>query len=317
MKHTDSFSRHDQQSDRPVIRDLVKGLNYEGSFEKAQDWLVSTGAANQETKPERRVTKMKEFFLTKKVRIAYAAVLLAITVAACNYPVTSNETAGDVVSWKVNSQNNQAIDAIRALPWIKNGNLRLVAKVDKINESLFYTLALPQEHHGSIANYMKQLEGIEGVSDIRRTELNQTVKRPVYSVLLQNLFKIDINATNLSDEELKSEVSRQLQNAGISGAEVLVERNGDSRSVKIKFDENTAPREGGFDMTITDGQNVERIKQFGKKAEAGKFDGKTDEEIRRMVREDFPDGDIRDEEISIIREGGKVKVKVVKERTDK
>lgn len=85
--------------------------------------------------------------------------------------------------------------------------------------------------------------------------------------------------------------------------------------MKIEFAENAVPPNGGFDMTITDGNNVEKIKQLRKESGDGnKFKGKTDEEIRRIVREDFPDADLRDEEIQIIRNGDDVKVKVVKER---
>ncbi len=314
MKHTDSYRKQEGNEMNKVSR-LLSKVNYENSFDSAAGWLNGIEAESQTIYPERRIKKMKEFFMASKIRIAYAVLALAFVVAACNYPVTSNETAGDVLTWAVDPTNPDAIRQVKSLPWLANGPVKVEARnINGVEEQL-YSFVIPKESHGKAGAYKSELERIAGVSSVKLLELSQTVKRPVYSALLHELFQININATNMSDEELKSEITTQLQNAGISGAVVKIEMNGDARRVNIEFAENSIPPNGGFDMTITDGNNVERIKQLRKESGTpGKFNGKTDEEIRQMVREDFPDGDLRDDEIHIIREGNDVKVKVVKER---
>ena len=313
MKHTDSYNR--PKGDREMrIGKLLSKLDYGSSFDKAAGWLETAGNQLSQNKPERRIQMVKQFFAAKKIRIAYAFLALAFIAAACNYPVTSNENAGDVLVWTVEPAATDAITQINALPWLREGNTKVAASTDGATGEKMFRFVIPAEKHAMAQQYKSQLEGIKGVKQVKLVELSQIVKRPVYSALLNSLFRIDINATGMSDAELKTEIENQLATAGITGATVTIVRNGDDRRVKMEFDESSAQTEGGFDMTITDGNKVERIKQMRKGAEPGKFDGKTDEEIRRMVREDFPDGDLRDEEIQIIREGDKVKVKVEKER---
>jgi hypothetical protein len=314
MKHTDSYKKQEENK-KTDISILLNKLNYQDSFDSAAGWLNGIDAKSTNINPERRIKKMKEFFLASKIRIAYAVLALAFVVAACNYPVTSNENAGDVITWTVDPNNADALTKVKSLSWLSNGPVKVEARDINGVENRSFSFVIPKENHDKAAAYKSDLEKIPGVSSVKIVELNQTVKRPVYSEILHQLFKIDINATNMSDDELKSEITGQLERAGIMGAIVKIERTGEARRVKIEFEENSIPPNGGFDMTITDGNNVEKIKQMRKESgDVNKFKGKTDEEIRQLVREDFPDGDLRDDEIQIIRNGDDVKVKVVKER---
>ena len=314
MKHTDSYKKQEENK-KTDISILLNKLNYQDSFDSAAGWLNGIDAESKNINPERRIKKMKEFFLASKIRIAYAVLALAFVVAACNYPVTSNENAGDVITWNVDPNNTDALAKVKSLPWLSNGAVKVEARDINGVEERSFSFVIPKENHDKAAAYKSDLEKIPGVSSVKMVELNQTVKRPVYSEILHQLFKIDINASNMSDDELRAEISGQLERAGIMGAIVKIERIGEARRVKIEFAENSIPPNGGFDMTITDGNNVEKIKQMRKESgDVNKFKGKTDEEIRQLVREDFPDGDLRDDEIQIIRNGDDVKVKVVKER---
>ena len=65
-------------------------------------------------------------------------------------------------------------------------------------------------------------------------------------------------------------------------------------------------------MTIKDGENITKMKEIRKNGsgDPDRFKGKTDDEIRKMIKEDFGNPDIKDDEIEIIREGDKVIVKV-------
>lgn len=72
-------------------------------------------------------------------------------------------------------------------------------------------------------------------------------------------------------------------------------------------------KNGTYEVRVHDGRNEDVLKM--KKLESGRnpFEGKTDGEIRQMVKEENKEDNLQDSDIQIIREDGKVKVKVVKE----
>lgn len=85
-----------------------------------------------------------------------------------------------------------------------------------------------------------------------------------------------------------------------------------NRMVKFFRPLSTDPYNDGFDMTIKDGNNVNRLKQVRRTGGdlANRFNGKTDAEIKEIVKEDFGDANLKDDQIEIIREGDKINVKV-------
>jgi phosphoribosylformylglycinamidine (FGAM) synthase PurS component len=257
--------------------------------------------------------KFKNYFASHKLRLAYTFLILAFVVAACNYPVTQHESAGDVMKWSVSNDNTEAIQKIESMEWLKTGEYNV--NVENVNgkEIVTYNLVLPKENHSSVQDYRNQLESINGVNDVQIIPLNETVKRPVYAVLLNDLFKIDINATNMSDAELEKEITSQLKNAGIEVVTFNFERDKEGRRiVKVVIPENQMKKDGGFDMTIKDGEKITKMKEVRKtgSGDPDRFKGKSDEEVREMVKEDLGNPDIKDDEIQIIREDDKVRVKV-------
>jgi hypothetical protein len=139
------------------------------------------------------------------------------------------------------------------------------------------------------------------------------VTRPVYSAALNEIFKIDINATNKSDDELRQEITEQLKKAGIDNMQIEFERDTKgNRMMKFFRPLSSNPTNDGFDMTIKDGNNVNRLKEVRRTGEdhANRFKGKTDAEIKQIVKENFGVANLKDDQIVIIREGDKINVKV-------
>lgn len=257
---------------------------------------------------------MKNYFSAHKFRLAYTFLILAFVVAACNYPVTQHETVGDVLIWNIAKENTLAADQINRLDWLKSGEYNYKDENTDGEEIISYSLVIPKENIDKVPEFIKQLENIAGVGGIRLIPINETVKRPVYSALLNGIFKIDINATNMSDDELRMEVETQLKNAGIENAQVDFEKDGGGkRMIRLFIPDQQLKKDGGFDMTIKDGNNVSRMKGIRKDGPGGedKFKGKSDQEIRDMVRQDL-DRDLKDDEIEIIRDGENVMVKIKK-----
>ena len=308
-------SESSQRSKESKYFDELRNENYDNSFPVTEAWLRTANENPLNNKKTERniIMKLKNYFASHKFRLAYAFLILAFVVAACNYPVTQQESAGDIMKWSVSKDNTEAVARIESMDWFKSGEFNINEENVNGKNIVSYSLVLSKENHANIQDYKSQLERISGVNDIKIIPLNETVKRPVYSVLLNDLFKIDINATNMSDAELEKEITSQLKNAGIEA--VTVDFKGDEnghRMVKVVIPDDQIKKEGGFDMTIKDGNNVTKMKEIRKTGpdNGDRFKGKTDAEIRQMIREDIGNPDIKDDEIEIIRDGDKVKVKV-------
>ena len=304
-----------QRSKESKYFDKLRNENYDNSFPVTEAWLrtANENLSNKKKSEGNIIMNFKNYFTTHKARLAYAFLMLAFIVAACNYPVTQQESAGDVLQWSVIKDNTEAISKIEKEDWFKSGEYNINEENINGKDVVSYNLVIPKENHAGVSGYKSRLEAINGVSDIKLIPLNETVKRPVYAALLNDLFKIDINASNMSDAELEKEITAQLKNAGIEAVTVDFKSDNEGRRIiKVGIPEGQIKKEGGFDMTIKDGENITKMKEIRKtgSGDPDRFKGKTDDEIRKMIKEDIGNPDIKDDEIEIIREGDKVKVKV-------
>lgn len=312
MKQSNS-SQTSKENNLNKYFDELKKESYDDTFSATEGWLHKI--TNLSTKKsERKFSIMKNYFSANKFKLAYTFLILAFIVGACNYPVTQEESVGDVLTWTVAKENTDAISQIENMDWFKKGECNF----NEENGIVSYSIVIPKESHANTPDYERQLNAIPGILEINLHPLSETIQRPVYSALLNDLFKIDINATNMSNDELSKEIDTQLKNAGIENATVNFEKGSDNRRmVKIQIPEGKLIMDGGFDMTIKDGGNTTRLKEVRKtgSGDPDRFKGKTDVEIRNMIRQDLGNPNIKDDEIEIIREGEKVKVKVKVSKT--
>ncbi len=308
MKQSNS-SQTSKENSLNKYFDEIRKETYNDTFSATEGWLRKINTNLSTNKSERKFSYMKNYFSANKMKFAYIFLILAFVVAACNYPVTQEESAGDVLRWTVSNDNTDAISKIENLDWFKKGEYN----VNEENGIVSYSVVIPKESHSNTPDYERQLNAIPGILEIKLSPLNETVRRPVYSALLNDLFKIDINATNMSDAELSNEINNQLKNAGIENATVDFEKGSDNhRMVKIQMPEGQLKTDGGFDMTIKDGDNVNRLKEVRRTGheDADRFKGKSDEEIRDMIRKDLGNPNITDDQIEITRDGDQVQVQV-------
>jgi len=312
MKQLNS-SQRSKENNSGINFDLIKKENYEDTFPRAERWIRSVDANLLTNKKERKISIMKNYFATHKLKLAYTFLILAFVVAACNYPVTQHETIGDVLSWEIPADNSDAVNQIEAIELLKTGDYTSDKRGVNGKAILYYNLVLKDISPEKIAEFKSQLQNIAGVTNINSVPINETVTRPVYSAALNEIFKININATNKSDEELRKEITEQLKKAGIENMQIDFEKDSKgNRRVKFFRPLSTDPYNDGFDMTIKDGNNVNRMKQVRRNGENNEsnFKGKSDSEIRKMVKEDFGDANLQDDQIEITREGDNVKIRV-------
>ncbi|HRI85741.1 MAG TPA: hypothetical protein PK536_09890 [Ignavibacteria bacterium] len=320
MKQSDFYRKQkandpSENSRLDQLFDNLRNENNDGTFPVVEKWLrnINSLKSNNITpKKERKLFNMR----SPKIRFAYAFLLLAVIVAACNYPVTQQETVADVIKWSVNKNNTEAIQKIQGLDWTKKA-ITGISKPEAANDKIEYKLVLLKDELGNAQKYMDQLKGISGINDISLVPLNEKITRPVYSVALNKIFKVDINATNMSDQDLKNEIETQLSQNGIRDVQISFDRNKDGKRIsKIELPEGSLKDNSGFDITIKDGNNIQRtaeVRKFRNEGEGDRFKDKTDDEIRKMVAEDIGDKNIRPEDIMISRKDGKIMINVKKQ----
>lgn len=316
MKQSGSFQRSKESRDNPgKYFDEIRKESFEDTFPATEFWLrkTSTNLSNQKT--ERKFSHMKKYFAANKLKLAYTFLILAFVIAACNYPVVQEESAGDVLKWTVPAENTETINKIANMDWFKNGEFNYNSNVSDGKEILSYSFVVPKDDHAKANQYMQMLENA-GVSTVEIVGINEPVKRPLYSAVLNNLFEININATNMSNEEVTAEVREQLRQAGIENPDISFETDKEGkRHLRLFIPENQLKKDGGFDMMIKDGNSVMKLKEVRKEGgpgEENKFKGKSDSEIKKMVMEDMKELGLTEDEIEVIREGDAVKIKVNK-----
>lgn len=292
----------------------VKQENYNNTFPEVENWLyranIQLGSANQLN--ERKLHRMKNFFFANKLRLVYTILAFAVLVAACNMPVTQTESAGNIITLTVPADNTEFASKLNTLPWIKTAQVSANQNTNGDNSQILYTIILPNTTEEQVKNYGKEIEALGGVTTIRIKPMNYDIKRPLYSAALDNFFSIKIDATGKSDEEVQSEIQKQLDEQGVKMKFEFKKGPDGKRDIRITKDDNVPQ---SMELTIDENNGNEKLKVFTKKVDPDKFNGKTDKEIREMVRKDFGD-DLKDNEIIIERNGDKVQVKINKEKKE-
>lgn len=322
MKHSNSSMRSEQNDNTNKDKSLehhfneVKREDYSDTLPKMEGWLyrAEIKLSNNRNQPneqnERILHKMKNFFFGSKLRLVYTVIVLAVLVAACNMPVTQTENAGHMLTFLVPADNKEAIAKINDLPYMKNAQVTANENTRDGVKEILYTAVFKNTTKEQAQAYAKEIEAIGNPTTMRITNLDYDVKRPLYTAALDNFFSIKIDATGMTDQEVEAEIQKQLKEQGVdmkfhikTGADgkrdFLMERSANDKD----------PQQ--FELTIDENNGNEKIKVFQKKADPTKFAGKTDEEIRKMVKEEHPD--LEDKDIKITREGDRVQVKIEKD----
>ena len=295
----------------------VKREDYSETFPEVENWLYKTGIqlsnTNQTKLNERKLQKMKNFFFANKLRLVYTVLVLALVAAACNMPVTQTENAGQMLTFLIPAENKEAIARINDLSYMKNAQVTANENTTEGRTEILYTAVFNNTTKEQVTAYAKEIEVIANPSMMRIKGLDYDVKRPLYSAALDNFFSIKIDATGMSDDELAQEIHRQLKEQGVD-MKFHVKTGADGRRDFLMERDPNSKDPQQFELTIDENNGNEKIKMFQKKVDPDKFKGKTDEEIRKMVKQEHHE--LQDKDIIIIREGDKVQVKVEKDRKE-
>jgi len=323
MKQSNSLQNSEQENKSREefpgrFKSVLKNEDYNSSFNRVETWLRNKSVQKKNTKNERNLVKMKNYFFSHKIRFAYAVIFLALVVAACNMPVTTHENVGNMITWSVDKNNSDAINKIEKLPWLKTADqVNKNGNTNNGNEGIVYTVIFQKSTEEEIASFRNDLENI-GVSSLKIIPFNNDVKRPLYSAALNDFFSININAAGMSDEELQTEVQRQLKEEGV---EMNIQFKTDASGkrnisiVNLKGNKSNTPK--SYEINIDDKNGQEKIKLMQKNANPDLFKGKTDREIKDYVKEKNPELNLKDNDIKITHENGCVRVDVERKNVKK
>jgi hypothetical protein len=292
----------------------VKSENYNESYPQVEAWLrkISLNSSNQN---ERKFSYMKNFIMAHKMRLVYTVIILAVIIGACSMPVTTHETIGHMLAWTV-PLNTDAAQKINNSSWIDKTKLSVSENINNGKTENLYSLLLPNTTQEQLESFKKDLENIKDVTSVKIFPLNEDVKRPLFSAALYKFFRVNIDASHMSDAELEQEVTRQMREAGFDNPNVQfnTDANG-KRMIKMKMDhpDEITKEPKNFELRINDNGNQEVIKTVTKPLDKEKLKGMTDEQIRQYIKEQNKDIKLDDKDIQIERKNGDVMVKVSKE----
>lgn len=294
----------------------IKKLNerkYDDSFMRTSDWLISSRQTLL-NKNKRSKSKMKDYILRHKLQFA-VILLAAILIAACNMPVTQNETVGYALSWTAPSSSGKTVsESLNKLEWYKNSSVSAETKNINGQEITEYKLIVQSNDDKLVTGYKNDLEKIKELTSIKILPLNESVKRPVYSAALHSFFKIDINSDKMTDEQVQAEITRQLEQAGFTNMSVSYKPDEKGRKkLEIKLKEG-ALQEGNRRLEVNvdnkNGKEVIKMKTGQPDVDLSKM---TDAEIRTYIKNKNPEDNLSDNEIKIERKENGVNVNVEKE----
>ena len=294
----------------------LKENKYDASFENTSDWLIKLNEKLLIQKNQRRTIKMKQYFLRHKLQFAII-ILFAMLIAACNYPVSQNDTVGYVLTWTASkTDNNSVLDNLKKFDWYKNSNVSAADKILNGNEWTEYKLLVQSTDDKAVISCKNDLEKIKQITSIKIVPINQSVKRPVYSAALNSFFKIDINSSKMSDEQVQAEITRQLKDAGFDNASVSYKPDEKGRSrLEIKFPENINSGDNKTIQVDVDNDNSHQVIKMKTEKPDVDFSKMTDAEIRSYIKNQNKDDNLTDKDIQITREGSNVKININKQET--
>lgn len=291
----------------------LKEKKYNESFERTSIWLFDSQNKLLKSKNKRRFIIMKEYFLKHKIQFA-VTILLAILIAACNMPVTQNDTVGYVLSWTAPNSSSAAVtESLSKLNWYKNSNVTMDVKNYNGTEITEYKLIVQSSDDKTVLSYKNDLEKIKELSSLKIVPLNESVSRPVYSAALHSFFKIDINANKMSDEQVQVEIKRQLEEAGYTDMDISYKKDETGKTrldMKLKEGFKT-DKNKNIEVNVEDNNGHQVVKMKTMKPDVD-FSKMTDEEIRTYVKEKNKEDNLSDKDIRITRKGSNVNIQIEK-----
>jgi len=287
--------------------DKIRSESYDDSFDKTTGLLMQ----KINLKKERKISPMKKFISENKYKITFA-LFLVFAVAACNYPVSQENTLGYGISFTANSADADAVSqSIKTIYWPGSSNVNVSGKNVNGTSVEEYNVVLQGAEENAVMKCRTELEKIKGINSIKVFPITENISRPVYSALLYSFFKVDVKSSGKTQEEITREIEQQLKDNGFGNYKVGFENSGGKSKLTINLTGDPGQTGKSVEVRVS-GDGKEEVVKLKTVAE-GINKNMTDDEIRQKVISDNPEGNLKPEDIKIERDGDKIKVKIEKE----
>jgi hypothetical protein len=298
----------------------LKAEDYSSSYDDTGAWLREAGVILNRKKGESKMKYIQNFIYANKLKFASLFIFAALVFAACSMPVTQQETLGHALTWTVSADNTEAIEQIDKLPWLESAGLTINKENVNGEDVMNYQFVSSEIDIAVIEGYKKQLEGITAIQKISLLPLNESVTRPVYAAALKSFFRINVDASNKTNEQVEQEIESQLRDAGFQNADISFgkDENG-MRTFNMQLQKEPAGGpDKGFEIRVKDGdgnmQNEMVIKNNHGALDPEKLNKMTDAEIIDMIRKDMNNPNISDKDVTINRTDKGVMVSFANEK---
>jgi len=290
--------------------DKIRQEKYDNTFERTTKALLRNQTLNPQGELKRK-TKMKSFISEHKYKIILV-IFFALIVGACNYPVTTENTVGYALSWTTKSENQKMVaESTKNFSWTKNEAMNINIKNIGGSEIAEFNIILQNTDEKTAMSYKTDLEKIKEINSVKILPLKESITRPIYAAALYSFFRVDISSKGKSESEVKAEIEKQLRDNGFENSIVTFDNVEGKQRLMIKFPENANMNGKNMEVRVNGDGKEEVVKMKSIKG-SGIDKNMTDEEIKRKIIEDNG-GDLKPEDIKIIREGDNIKVEVEKE----
>ncbi|CAN5519585.1 hypothetical protein BH10BAC5_BH10BAC5_24500 [soil metagenome] len=285
---------------------ILKDHEHTDSFNQTSVWLRN----KQEAKSK---LTLKEFFNMKRSKLIYAFLLLAVLFAACNMPISQNETVGYMLKWKTDASNTETLAKIKSLSWNSDGSLMSSREKSGSTDYIVFSKLIQNADEKTINGYKDDLMKIGSIYSITANPINESVTTPLYRSVLRPFVNINADLTNKNFEEGKKEILAQLQAMGVNPNDVILEKDAAGRmQFKMKMDLNSNENMPDMNINIKDKGEVLKMETKHMTPEEGAdLEKKTDDQIKQDIIKKHEN--LNPEDITITRKDGKVMVNVNKE----
>lgn len=294
--------------------DEIRAEDYTETFPATERWLRHTAAQNlrKQLQNQKKGFDIMTYIKFHKLRLVYALLLIVVISIACNLPVEQTKTLGYVLRWTIKGDMETSRERINHIDWLDYN--ALTVSEEKLTDGMVttYRQVLTDMNERKAKICIKELEAVKEVIGIQLFPLEETVTRPMYAAALNSVFRVDIDATGMSDEELSQAIEAQLNAAGMEDVDVnfiSLETAGD-RTLALDFDKLKSLEGAGEQtivMTLKEGEFAEDMDidtmtgDFNLSFEDMDFQGKTEEEIKEMVEAKLKEEGLEDMQIKVIK----------------
>jgi hypothetical protein len=170
------------------------------------------------------------------------AVSLLLLVLACTVPLNYDRDAGLSLNLRISGDLEPVLNVLRDGPWSVE-NLSIEEEGEESRVQALLRDASPEE--------LAALEGLAGVVMMRVEPWEETSRGSLVSMMMDNVFNVQMNISGMSDDEINRTLNERLQAEGYPGRVSIVRPEGASEIVVQVVGDSTSP--GPLTIELTDG----------------------------------------------------------------